>query len=421
MRREGKRRRGIAALNGDAEVLIVTAESRTGLAAARSLERNGVPFVVVGFDANGLIATSRHVGRHVIGPSPSEPEAFIDFLASAVRRTGAAVVLPVDDVVLRVCDRHRSVLADVGATLAAAGSPAVQAVLDKRANLALARRLGIPCPSQFEIERIDQLPELVERIGFPMVLKPPSAYAFGADRTFSFKWLVARDERELRALLERYCPGDRFPMFQELVAGHVVGLYCFASAGELVALHAAKALRRSIGQNVYREIVPVDPTLAGYARTLLGELSWDGVATLAFFVTRGGVARYMETNGRLWGTVEGSINAGWDFPYWQVRYFQDGVVPDPPPIAIGSRCCWRVGDYVALRCALRGEEWLTDRQNVGRLRAMSDYVACFRPGVHSDVFRLDDPLPEFVEHWQLARDAIRRRTRRAKRRPTPHG
>ena len=88
-------------------------------------------------------------------------------------------------------------------------------------------------------------------------------------------------------------------------------------------------------------------------------------------------------------------------------------MPDPPPIAVGSRCCWRLGDYIALRCALRGEAWLTDRESIGRVRAVGDYLACFRPGVHSDVFRLDDPRPELVEHWQLVRDGVKRRARRA--------
>ncbi len=411
--RTGRRHRGRGALVGAADVLLVTDETRTGLAAARSLERNGVPFVVLGFGGKGVVAVSRRVDRHVVAPHPSQPEAFVEFVAAAARQTGASVVLPVDDGVLRMCDLHRDVLADAGATLAAAGSQAVQSVLDKRAQLALARRLGIPCPEQFEIEHVGQISELVERIGFPMVLKPPNAPEFGAAaKAFPFKWLVAHDEPELRAQLARYCPDGRLPMFQERVVGRMVGLYSFAAAGETVALHATRVLRRSMGHNVYREIMPVDPLLAGYARALLRELGWEGVAATAFFVTAAGEPRYMETNGRLWGGVEGSINAGWDFPYWLVRYFKDGVVPDPPPIAVGSRCCWRVGDYHALRCALRGEAWLTDRESVGRLRAVADYLETFRPGVHSDLFRFDDPLPELLEHWQVARAGLRRMVRK---------
>ncbi len=412
MRRRGRRQRGDGALNRPADVLVVTDETRTGLAAARSLGRNGVPFVVLGFGGKGVVEVSRHVDRYVVAPHPSQPDAFVEFVAHAARQTGSAVVLPVDDGVLKLCDLYRDVLADAGATLAAARSEAVQCVLDKRAQLALADRLGIPCPAQFEIEHIGQIPELVDRIGFPMVLKPPAAPAFGVGQAFPFKWLVAHDELELREQLERYCAGGPLPLFQELVVGKMVGLYSFAVRGEVVTLHATRVLRRSMGHNAYREIMPVDPTLAGYVRTLLRELDWDGVAATAFFVTADGEARYMETNGRLWGGVEGSINAGWDFPYWLVRYFKDGVAPDPAPIAVGSRCCWRVGEYLALRCAFRGEAWLTDRESIGRLRAIADYLETFRPGVHSDLFRFDDPLPELLEHWQVARDGLRRlRTR----------
>ena len=153
---------------------------------------------------------------------------------------------------------------------------------------------------------------------------------------------------------------------------------------------------------------------------MLGELAWDGPAALAFFVTGEGRVAYMETNGRFWGSLEGSIRAGWDFPSWTLEYFRDGRTPDAPPIALGTRHCWRAWDLIALACVLRREAWLTDRDAVHRGRAVLDYLSSFRPGVHADVFRLDDPLPELVEHWQWLRPTGARvlsRARRAVARP----
>ena len=389
------------ALRDPADVLLVTGESRTGLAAARSLARNGVPFVVIGGRTRGMVAASRAVRRRVVAPRAADlPEAFVEFIVGAAERTGARVVLPTADNVLRVLNSHREALAEVGLTLAAGPSIGVENVLDKRANLATARRLGIPCPEQFELEHVGQLPELLERLSFPIVLKPPEAGGAGGAHAFRFKWLVANDETELRALLAENCSTGAFPLFQELARGTNVCIYCLAAAGETIALYALKAIRRAGGHNVYREIVPPDPMLVGYTRGLLAELSWDGPAALSFFVAPDGAVRYMETNGRITGSVEAGIHAGWDIPYWVVQYFMDGVRPDPPPIAVGSRTCWRYGDLVGLLSVLHGEAWRTDREQVGRLRAVIDYASAFRPGVHADVFRLDDPLPELVEHWE---------------------
>jgi hypothetical protein len=120
----------------------------------------------------------------------------------------------------------------------------------------------------------------------------------------------------------------------------------------------------------------------------------------------------METNGRVWGSIETSIATGWDFPYWTYRYFAHGEVPVPPPSAIGSRSCWHFGDLLLLGRRLRGIEPPVP-PGPRPLRAVADYVSGFAPGVRSDVFSLDDPLPELVEHWEWIRGRIAGRLRRS--------
>ena len=56
------------------------------------------------------------------------------------------------------------------------------------------------------------------------------------------------------------------------------------------------------------------PDLVEHARNLLAALEWDGVAHVSFFIGKNGQKWYMETNGRFWASVEGSVYAGWDFP-----------------------------------------------------------------------------------------------------------
>jgi predicted ATP-grasp superfamily ATP-dependent carboligase len=355
-----------------------------------------------------MIAVSRHVRRYVHATSPqADSDGFLHAVADAVPRYGVRLVMPMSDSALVLLNRHREDLPG-GAALAAAPRAAVENVLDKRLNLETARRLGIPCPAEFELETVEQVPELVERLGFPIVLKSPGFRSGETSRPDDFKWVIAHDRRELDDLLERH----RFrgsPLCQELVRGTIRNLCCFAASGSVVAIHEYESLRRLgwEGTGVFREVTALTPQLADYAERLLRELRWDGVAQVAFIVGGDGQARYMETNGRFWGSVEGSIRMGWDFPYWTYRYFLAREIPTPPPAEIGSRACWHYGDLRLLGRRLRNLE--PPPPPPDKLHAVADYLSAFRLGVHSDVFRLDDPLPELVEHWSGVKAAIARR------------
>jgi predicted ATP-grasp superfamily ATP-dependent carboligase len=398
-----------------ADVILAGSESRGSLAFARSLARSDVSFVfATEIVRGGIVAASRSVNRTVLMPSVRhEADGYAERLVGLTAETGARVVVPVNDSTLRVVNDHRSAIEAAGAVPAIGPEASVRNILDKRAHLDTAKRLGVPCPVEFELTGVAQIPELIEHVGFPMVLKRPRA------GRGSYKWLVVDDEHELRSTLEgSHAEGD-YPICQELVKGSVVGLYYFATKGEIRALHTSVAMRRSKGENVYRRIIPTDPALEGHARNLARELEWEGLGTLAFFVTPDGDSKYMEMNGRMWGTLEGSIHAGWDMPMWTVRYFADGVLPEPPPIGLGSRSCWHVGDLVHLWLVLAGRRSLVDFRDVPRFRAVLEYLAAWGPHVHSDVFRLNDPLPELVEHWNairpIAGDVRRRLVPRVRR------
>jgi predicted ATP-grasp superfamily ATP-dependent carboligase len=398
-----------------ADVLLAGATGRQGLAVARSLSRWGIPFVVVGNEPRGMISASRHVRRYLYAPAPQDrPDAFVGAVLDAIAKYDVRLVMPITDPALSICNKHRDAF-PTATRLAAARSDAVRNVLDKRRNLETASRLGIPCPAEFTLESVEQTSELIDRLGFPMVLKNPGYRSVETGPVLDLRWLIVRDERALRALLDLHSDAGEFPLFQEFVDGSVTNLCCFAASGKVVAVHEYRSLRRIgwEGTSVLREVTAPTPHLVDYARRLLGQLGWDGVAHVGFIVGESdGDTWYMETNGRFWGSVEGSIRIGWDFPYWAYRYFTEGDLPTPPPLELGSRICWHFGDLRLLGKRLRGVEPPIP-PGPSKLRAVADYVSGFRPGVQSDVFRLDDPLPELVEHWSGLRLAVARRMTRS--------
>jgi len=385
-----------------AEVLIAGGESRTGLAVARSLARRGVPFVVAG-KSREVTFRSRCAKLTALYPSPAEdPAGFIDCVHDMVERFGVRLVIPVPDATLAVLNRYRDRIEPL-ARLATAGAESVANVLDKRRNLTLARELGIPCPRQYELRAPGEIPEMIAHLGFPIVMKPPDNLNPDAPR-FPFRVAYARDERELRDLIARYCPHGVYPLFQECAVGYVHNLCCFAARGDTVAIHEYHSLRRFRGLGVLRRIVPLHPEAERHARAMMRALEWDGVAHLAFFVSHDQKRLwYMETNGRLWGSVQGSIDAGWDFPWWIYRYFLHGEVPAPGPIRTGSRTCWHAGDLESLLDYFGGGDPPATGARVGKPRATLQYLSGFAPGIHADVFRWSDPAPFFHEHWRFAR------------------
>jgi predicted ATP-grasp superfamily ATP-dependent carboligase len=391
-----------------AEVLLADAWGRPGLAVARSLGRRGVTFAALGEEPGGMVAASRYVRRYVEAPSPREdPDGFVRAVLDTAARHGVRLVMPITDAALILCSRHRDALP----RLAAAPATAVENVLDKRQNLETATRLGIPCPAEVRPEGRGGAAALAQRLGFPLVLKNPGFRPGEAKPALGFKWLVAHDEHELDELLDRHCGTGVLPVFQQLVEGTLVHVCCFAAAGKVVALHEYRSVRRlgREGTGVARLITPTTPRLAEYAERLLGELRWDGVAHVGFVVGEGdGEAWYMETNGRFWASIAGSTRAGWDFPYWAYRYFTAGELPSPPPVPVGSRTVWRWGDFRLLVKRLRGTEPPIGPRP-GAVRALADYLSGYRPGVHTDVFSLGDPLPSLAEHWMGLKVAAARR------------
>ena len=388
------------------EVLITGGNNRAGLAVARSLARKDISFLIVGDQQHSLSFCSRYVKNYLVSPSPvSQPEAFFSFILSTIQEYGVQLIIPIGDEILLILDRWRDEI-EKFTRLAMPDSEGLRSVLDKRLNLTIAHQLGIPCPKQYVLQKNEPITDMIEELGLPIVLKPPGSRYDPELPSFPFKILYAHTEEQLRTYVEEFCPEGVYPIFQECATGFVHNICCFAAQGETLAIHEYQSMRRMRGLGILRKIVDVLPEAEQAARKILAALNWDGVAHIAFFVDpHSKKLFYMETNGRLWSSIEGSIHAGWDFPYWIYRYFLYGEQPTPGPIEIGSQTCWHRGDLAALMIYLLGGESPSTGQNTGKIKAIYQYLNGFNPKIHSDVFQLSDPIPALVDHWNLVKQA----------------
>ena len=249
---------------------------------------------------------------------------------------------------------------------------------------------------------------MIKALGFPIVLKNPG-FSFETGRnSFNFRVLYANNEKELRRLTEEHCRNGEYPLFQEYAVGEVHNLCCFAANGEVMAVHEYQSVRRCGGQGVLRRVVEPVPELALYTKRLLRSMNWDGIAHVAFFITKDRKkVWYMEVNGRFWASTQGSTHAGWDFPYWVYEYFLHGQKPEPGPLRVGSMTCWHRGDLEALLGYFRGGPPPATGTRPGKTLAFLQYLSGFSPRIHSDVFRWDDPWPGIMEHVQYLKAGTR--------------
>ncbi len=385
-------------------ILLAHADCRAGLAVARSLARNGYTPVAAVTDLYTPENYSKYLPRsqRFLIPHPEyDPIDFIRSLKQGALKHKCTAVIPITDAAIsslyRLQQQWPSEISIIGAS-----AQATNAVLDKACNIDIATKLGIPCPQTISIDSLAEIMPSLEKYSLPWVLKRPSKTTPLPDGVNKFSVQFVESESELRHALTRLWDAGVKPQIQPFFYGNMHVICCFAVKGEICASHGYISIRRSKHAGVLREITPVHPQCRKYTERLLRELQWEGVACVQFLVNdENNEVCYLETNGRFWASTQGSINAGWDFPAWTVRYFIDGIEPAPLPLPIKSTTCYHTLDLELLLRFLMGGPSPSHNHTPGKLKAIWNYLSAFGPATQSDVFCWQDPVPSIIDHLRL--------------------
>ena len=395
----------------DPPIILAHADLRSGLAIGRSLARHGISFIPAVTNPNQFACYSRYFRRRFVEVANPrvDPDKFAKQVLSLADEVGAAAIIPVSDAALGSLNAVRDRLPHQ-TRLMAPDREAIDAVLDKDKNVRIAEEQGVPYPRTIEVESSDKLAAAAEQLGYPVVLKRQSQQQLIPQEISDFTAEIVQDVKALRRIADRLAEYGVVPQIQKFVLGEMHNICCFAVRGDIVAAHEYISLRRGKHVGIARKIVDVDPTRLAYANKMLGAINWEGVAGVSFIVsTTQNQSWYLETNGRFWASVQGSVNAGWDFPYWAARYFLHGEVPVPPPPTVETNVtCYHTEDLRVLANYLGGGPSPTYVGKPGRLEVIWQYLRAFGPGYQSDVFEWSDPLPAMIDHLYLAAGAWRR-------------
>jgi predicted ATP-grasp superfamily ATP-dependent carboligase len=381
-------------------VLVTDSARGSAIAFIRSLGRRGVEVVAADHRPRSAGFRSRYAQDRVLYPDPARaPDAAIDVLLAEAARRRIDLIVPVSDEVLLPLSAARERFAGVCA-LAVPDPDALEAVTDKRATLALGRRLGVPTPRTALAETVDEALAAAPALGWPVVVKPVASRVYRDGAVEAFQVGYAEDARALAEQVGRL-RGRCAALLQEYRAGEGHGVELLADRGRPLAAFQHRRLHEvpiTGGASALREGVPLDPEMYRHATRLLAELKWTGLAMVEFRVGADGPA-LMEVNGRIWGSLPLAVKSGVDFPLGLVELHLDrrleGVARPGPVVGVRSR---NLGlELVWIASVLRRHRRYPFLPAPRRSAALAAALRLPLPRDGFDVLCRDDPWPAVAE------------------------
>lgn len=315
----------------------------------------------------------------------SDPDAYVEAVSDAMRRTGARILLPCfEDVELFILHRSR-LPADT--LMALPELPEWMVAEDKLDFVERVSAAGCPVPATWRIDSREHLQELANQVTFPVVVKVRMGNgARGVE-------IVERPEeleQSFSGIVDAYgLPQHRWPILQQRLTGRKYKLDGVFDRGRCVGTGTYRILRCKgagrFGTSTYR-VTDEFPELTNYCIRAFEALNWHGMFNTDWICDDEGVPRLIDINGRLSGGVAVPTLAGMDLPWlwYQVAIGQESV--ETLHQQSGVRVRWLLGDAIGLlEHTLAGKP----REALAILRPV--------PGCRHDDFHWADPLPLFGE------------------------
>jgi predicted ATP-grasp superfamily ATP-dependent carboligase len=378
-------------------VVVLDGGERAALAVVRSLGRAGYPVHVGAASVRSLAGGSRFSRSETRIPDPLHGGAqFVAAVAGLVAGTRATVLLPVTEAsALRVLEQRDRFGTTV---IPLPGLATFRRICDKVEVLRAAEAIGISAPTRRTVSDPKELAEVLDRVRFPVVLKPARSINDNGETAKRSTVTYALTPSELNDAVGGLGP-ESFPlMLQERIEGPGIGIFLLRWGGKTRAAFAHRRLREkppSGGVSVYRESIPLPADLLQQSERLLAGFDWEGVAMVEYKVDQhSGRPFLMEINGRFWGSLQLAIDAGVDFPRLLLACALGECEPEACQYRAGVRSRWWWGevDHLLIRLRRPARGLALPPSAPSRLGALGAFLT-WRPGDRNEILRLSDPRP----------------------------
>ena len=382
------------------KVLILDANTRSALAATRSLARKGVHVVVADETKRTLSGASTYCSESFAYPSPAEnQQGFLATVKAECSRRGIGVIFPMTEISTSTVLRHREELEPLKVPFGELKT--FDSLTDKWKLLKLAQQLHISIPKTHFVGEISSLGSICQALKFPIVLKPYRSRIYSEGRWISTSVQYAGSVEELKEIAAQHVYFNQHPfLIQECISGQAQGIFALCDHGKPVAVFAHRRLRErppSGGVSVLSESIEPNPEAQRMARAIRDYVGWHGVAMVEFKVSAEGTPYLMEVNSRFWGSLQLAIDAGVDFPWLLYQLTTGRNVDRLNGYTTGVKCRWLLGDLASLCRVLVSNGSSPHLPALGKVQSVLNFLNFFEKASRYEVNRWDDIKPFLFE------------------------
>jgi len=351
-------------------------EKRSALAAARSLGKKGIE--VIGCSekkwAPGFF--SRYCMKKYVYCSPfKDIQRYLEDIQEIIRKEKPEVLLPINEETLLPLLKHREDFERL-IKLPLPSNEILDKSLNKISATEIVKGLNIPCP----------------KLGtnFPLVARPIYSRRIEGNKVVAEKLFYVKSKKELSVF-----DPNRF-FLQEYISGQGYGFYALFDHGAPKAYFMMKRVHEvpfTGGPSSLRESI-YDEKLKECGLRILKELKWHGVAMIEFRRdAKDGEFKFIEINGRLWGSLALSVYAGVDFPHLLFKLAKGEEIKEQFDYKIGVKARWFFGDVSYLAGVLFGKK--IDKRP-SRWKSVLEFFNFFQKDMCYDYFTRDDLKPALL-------------------------
>ena len=393
-----------------ARVLVTDGDERAALAVTRALGARGIEVIVGSEQELSLASASKHCTRSFTYPSPyRNPMAFLDCVLGIIAGQKIDAVFPVSDIAMHVIGPRKREL-ERHTCMPIPEYKIFEVISDKYNLMKMASELKIHIPHTIFVPD-GNLQTVWDKIGgFPVVIKPGCSLIKQEHGWQKTSVHYANNDDELRSLYRHHEYLMRPSLIQQRVLGEGQGIFALMHEGMPLALFAHRRLREkppSGGVSVLRESIPLDKALVEPAVRLLQHVRWHGVAMVEFKVDHlTKTPMLMEVNGRFWGSLQLSIDAGINFP-WLLFQMATGRATSLPENGYrsGIRSRWLLGDLDHLLMRLWKDEAALNLPpgSPSKWQCVRNFVNAFSRDTYYEIEKLGDMRPSLYELRRYAK------------------
>ncbi|MEO8664943.1 MAG: ATP-grasp domain-containing protein [Ignavibacteria bacterium] len=300
------------------KILVLDAVNKNTLAIVRHLGREKKYEIHTVYHSKLSISIySGYIKRSHKLSNPANSGKYKHDLIELLKQEKFDLVIPVGFSTYKICAEIRDEIKKYSDVIVTT-SENIDSTISKAKTYSIAEEVKIPYPKTFVAQTLNDLGKI--KIKFPLVIKGP----FEAGNNIV---KYADNENELKVewkkMVEKYgFTSPDMPLIQEYIRGRGYGFFAYYDEGKLKRYFMHKRLREDPatgGASTCAESFR-DEKLFEHGKKILDHLNWNGVAMVEF--KKGdddGEYKLMEINPKFWGSLDLSLCAGVNFPYYLIQ------------------------------------------------------------------------------------------------------